>query len=248
MKKKSQASRFYDEYHSKHVVREDKPEIQKLVKDVSRQFFEAMDPRPKSRFLDLSCGQGHFLRHVCELGPSLEVHGLDHSAVAVKEARATAPKARIKVGDALATGYPSRHFDTVTCLGALEHYPDSKLGLREIRRILKDDGKAMIYVPNLFFLGYIYLVWKSGETPHEAGQNEYEHFETRQGWVDMMRAEGLEVLETIKSNDMTATERVPAWMRLAFNLFIKPWVPLNLSYCWSFIVRKDPNFKAPKKR
>jgi ubiquinone/menaquinone biosynthesis C-methylase UbiE len=247
MKKKTKAASFYDEYHKKHVVREDNPALLKWVREVSLKYFRVLDPKPGTRFLDLSCGQGHFLKNVSDFGPELELHGLDHSPVAVNEARATATKAKIVVGDALKTGYPAKHFDTVTCLGALEHYPDSQLGLREIHRILKDEGTAMVYVPNLFFLGYIYLVWKSGETPHEAGQNEYEHFETRQGWVDMMHAEGFEVLQTINSNDMMATERVPAWMRISFNLFIRPWVPTNLSYCWAFILRKDPNFKIAKK-
>jgi ubiquinone/menaquinone biosynthesis C-methylase UbiE len=184
-----------------------------------------------------------FLKHSGKSFQGLELHGLDHSPFAVKVTSQQVPGVKAKVGDALATKYPAKHFDTVTCIGSLEHYPDSVLGLREIHRILKDDGQALIFVPNLFFLGYIYLVWRTGEPPHEAGQNEYERFETRRGWEELFEKVGFQVESCEKYNEMVATQRMPNFIRVLFNWFVAPLVPLNLSYGFSYVVRK-----APRKR
>jgi 2-polyprenyl-3-methyl-5-hydroxy-6-metoxy-1,4-benzoquinol methylase len=208
-----------------------------------REIVEWADPAAGSSLLDLSCGQGVFLKTAAHCRPGLRLHGLDLSRKAIATAGLLVPGAALKTGDALRTGYPGRAFDTITCLGALEHYPDSSRGLAEIHRILKDGGRAVIYVPNLFFIGYIYLVWLTGEPPHEAGQNEYEHFETRKGWENMIRSRGFRILGTRKYNDMYATERVGGLVKALYQGLIKPFIPLNLSYCFAFLVEKDPAWK-----
>jgi ubiquinone/menaquinone biosynthesis C-methylase UbiE len=238
------AAKFYDRYHHTFaVVDEDAPVIRKTM-DFNRDVLRFLAPAPGASLLDLSCGQGLFLKAAVQESPSLVLGGLDHSEVAVQGATARVPTAAIKKGDALKTPYADRHFDYVTCLGALEHYPDSAKGLREIRRILKDGGRAVVYVPNLFFLGYVFLVWRSGETPHEAGQNEYERFETRQGWEDLIRQSGFRVLAVRKYNDMFASERFNPLVKFLYQILVRPFIPLNLSYCFAFLLEKDPSWKA----
>ncbi|MES2201630.1 MAG: class I SAM-dependent methyltransferase [candidate division FCPU426 bacterium] len=248
MLKNKKAAEFYDGYHQhSDEMPEDHPVRQKTHR-IFLRWLRELSPKPGARVLDLSCGLGYFLKAAREYDPSLKLEGLDHSAYAVAQSAARVPEAKVNVGDALKQPYAAKSFDVVTCLGSLEHYPDSEQGLAEIHRVLKDDGLALVYVPNLFFLGYLYLVWKTGETPHEAGQNEYEHFETRQGWEEMLARQGFKVVKVTKSNEMFATERVSLPVRILYSLFVEPFVPLNLSYCFGFYIRKDPAFKRPAMR
>lgn len=235
---KKKAAEFYDGYHAPAAAQGMDDPIVKKTYAIMRAHLRRLNCAPGSSLLDLSCGVGQFLTAARDSDPTLKLHGLDHSKVACEETRRRVPTAKVKQGDALATGYPSNHFDTVTCIGSLEHYPDSGLGLKEIYRILKPGGKAFVYVPNLFFLGYIYLTYKTGETPHEAGQNLYERHETRQGWEDLIRKYGFEIEAVTKHNEMYATGRVPGIVKLIYALFIEPFVPLNLSYCFGFWLKK----------
>jgi ubiquinone/menaquinone biosynthesis C-methylase UbiE len=236
--KKTKASAFYDEYHALSAQKGvDDPVVRKTYA-LMRDWMRRLDPPKGCRMLDLSCGLGQFLKAAHDHDPSLRLEGLDHSEFACRASRQRVPSAKIRRGDAMRTPYPPKSFDVVSCVGSLEHYPDPEKGLSEIHRILKDGGKAFIYVPNLFFLGYIFLVWRTGETPHEAGQNEYERFETRQGWEELLAKAGLKVRAVTKHNDMYATERVPGFVKLAYRILIQPFIPLNLSYCFGFWVEK----------
>ncbi len=238
------ARKFYDEYHRKSHREGDEVVTTRESLAFGRQALGLLEPREGDRFLDLSCGQGLYLKLFHHLRPGLQYHGLDLSRVAVDAARRRVPQARLRVGDAMATGYPSRHFDRITCLGSLEHYPDPARGLKEIHRLLKDGGRALVYVPNLFFLGYMYLVLRTGETPHEAEQNQYERLETRQGWEDLIHGAGFRVLAVRKHNDMTYTRRIPDWTKPLYRLLVQPFIPLNWSYCFSFLLEKETGSRA----
>src|SRR5260221_10613866 len=99
-------------------------------------WLKRLDPSKGAAFLDLSCGLGHFLKAAREYDPSLKLHGLDHSAFAVKEAQKRVPSAKIIRGDAMRLPYKSGTFDALSCVGSLEHYPDSEKGVAEIARVL----------------------------------------------------------------------------------------------------------------
>ncbi|HXC65127.1 MAG TPA: class I SAM-dependent methyltransferase [bacterium] len=237
--KARQAATFYDDYHQASDQKPADHPLRRRTHRLFRAWLRNLEPKPGGRLLDLSCGLGYFLMAAREHDASLRLEGLDHSAYAVREAQARVPEARVRRGDALKQPYPDNRFDTVTCLGSLEHYSDPEQGLAEIHRVLKPGGKALIYVPNLFFLGYIFLVWRSGETPHEAGQNEYERFETRQGWEELLKRQGFSITRVTKHNEMYATNRVPRPLLWLYALLVERWVPLNLSYCFGFYVVKD---------
>jgi ubiquinone/menaquinone biosynthesis C-methylase UbiE len=236
---KKRAAKFYDGYHQASDQDGSDHPFRRKSHRLYLQWLRELEPKPGGRLLDLSCGLGYFLKAAREHDASLRLEGLDHSAYAVRKAQAMVPQAKVRRGDALKQPYADDRFDTLTCIGSLEHYPDPEQGLAEIHRVLKPGGKAFIYVPNLFFLGYIILVWRSGETPHEAGQNEYERFETRQGWEDLLKRRGFRITRVTKHNEMYATTRVPRPLLWFYTLFVERWVPLNLSYCFGFHVVKD---------
>lgn len=99
--------------------------------------------RPGSRVLDAGCGSG---RELDELAARGRVAGVDLSPVAVASARARghadvhcAPIERLPFADAT--------FDLVTCLDVIEHTPDDRVALAELRRVTRPDGLLVVTVP-----------------------------------------------------------------------------------------------------
>lgn len=238
MAKRTKASLFYDGYHATSAQQDEQDAVRLKTHAMFLRWLRKLDPPKNGKLLDLSCGLGHFLKAAREYDPTLQLHGADHSAFAVAEAAKRVPGAKVRRADAMKLPYKDRSFDVVTCIGSLEHYPDSGRGLSEINRVLKNGGKAFVYVPNLFFVGYIYLTWKTGETPHEAGQNEHERLETRQGWEELIHKNGLSVEDVTKHNEMYATTRAPAAAKALYAALIEPFIPMNLSYCFGYWLRK----------
>jgi SAM-dependent methyltransferase len=229
------ARRFYEKYHSTFTVDEEAAHPKKDMR-TNRRLVKSLGISPGAELLDLSCGQGLFLKAAAEQG--VRVTGLDLSSVAIANTRRRVPQARLVVANAEKVPFKKESFDWVTCWGSLEHYAHPEKALGEIRRVLRPEGRAVVYVPNLFFLGYVFLVFRSGETPHEAGQNQFERFETRQGWEDMFQRQGFKVESVDKNNDMYGTQRMPKWAIGLYSFFVRPFIPLNLSYCFTFVLRK----------
>ncbi len=114
---------------------------------------DLLDLHPEDRILDLCCGQG---RHALELARRgfEHVQGLDRSAYLVQRARRTASaehvRAAFEVGDCRELPYPGGSFDAVLVMGNSFGYfdqpGDDRLVLREVRRVLKPAGRALLDV------------------------------------------------------------------------------------------------------
>ncbi len=92
--------------------------------------------------LDLACGTGDVGALVKERAQN--VIGLDYSLPMLKVAKKKYPEFLFVRGDALNTPFKERSFDTVLVSLGLRHFEDPRGGLREIRRVLKEGGKARI--------------------------------------------------------------------------------------------------------
>lgn len=96
------------------------------------------------RVLDIGCGRGTLLTGLADRG--LEVHGTEISAAAATGAD---PRAHIRIAPRLIdAGYPEAHFDQVILWHVLEHLPDPRATLLEVRRILRPGGEVIVAVPN----------------------------------------------------------------------------------------------------
>lgn len=83
-----------------------------------------------------------------------EVHGVDIAPRLVKRARENMKKKGIplkaKVGDIRKLPYKNSSFDYIFTMGTIEHIPKPVVAMREIYRVLKPGGRAVIGVPNKY--------------------------------------------------------------------------------------------------
>jgi SAM-dependent methyltransferase len=185
--------------------------------------------------LDVACGPGTLLTRAKSRG--LEVSGIDVSPVAVETARRRLPDVDVQVGRGEELPYGDETFDYVTCIGSLEHFPDPEAGAAEIRRVLRQDGRALIYVPNLFFLGHVYLGLRRGTQPSEGEQQFSERFLSSEGWRDLLHGSGLQVESWHPWNHIWATTKVSRPTIAAWNMFAR-LLPRNAAYSFAFVCRR----------
>ena len=98
------------------------------------------------KVLDVGCATGFFLDVASSAG--WEVHGVELSEYAAEVARGRFGEHVFK-GTLEQAGYPDESFDVVTLFDLLEHVPDPRLFLREVRRLLRPDGILLIVTPDI---------------------------------------------------------------------------------------------------
>jgi ubiquinone/menaquinone biosynthesis C-methylase UbiE len=109
------------------------------------QMVEAGVPRG-SKILDAGCGPGEMAAALMQQG--YEVWGLDIAEPMIRHARERCGADRFRVGDIERIPFPDNTFDAVVCLGVLEYLDTDAQALREIERVLKPGGKAVLSTPS----------------------------------------------------------------------------------------------------
>ncbi len=199
-----------------------------------------INPLPGKLLIDVSCGRGKLAAFARKKG--LRVLGLDFSLSAIKVAQRTDPELNLLISDGEQIALKAQCADYVTHIGNLEHYQNPELGVREVARILKLDGTAIILLPNGFSIaGNVQHVRRTGEV-FDDGQP-LQRYNTREGWRELLEANGLTVYKTIRyehflprtKRDWMAHVKRPSrllrWM-LAWA------IPFNLSNCFVYFCRR----------
>lgn len=93
--------------------------------------------------LDAGCGSGRTLEELVSYG---EVHGieLDPSAAEVARGRGCG---EVRTGRLEELPWDEPTFDLITCLDVIEHTPDDRATLAELRRVCKPGGWLLVTVP-----------------------------------------------------------------------------------------------------
>ena len=117
--------------------------IQSLMEKISTKL---TNPNPK--ILDVGCGTGANLKMLASFG---QAEGVDVSPQAVHFCHERGLDS-VRLGAIEHLPYEDASFEVVTALDVIEHLDDDVAGLREIRRILRPDGRVLIFVPAFMFL------------------------------------------------------------------------------------------------
>ncbi len=216
--KEVQAS--YDALHERDSLHESRSHYRWVMK--------VLAPEKGKRLLDVACGGGYFLREAEKTG--VESWGIDISTVAAKQAHLNAPKSAQLCGNGESLPFKDKVFDYIVNLGSLEHFINPEKGVLEMARVLKKEGKAVLLLPNSYFLMTILNVWRTGATGRETAQ-EVDRWATGEEWARLIEQNGLEVTRVLKYN--YKSREAPLKYKL-----VRPFIPFNLSYCFLFVCRK----------
>lgn len=199
---------------------------------------------------DIACGQGFFLREVARLSPRLALHGVDFSQVALDKAREHAPSAVLHKAPAASLPFADASIDYCVNLGSIEHFEDPGGALRDMHRVMRADAKAMLIVPNAYYLGTVWRVMAYGDADDQ-GQEGVTQFRTVNDWTALMQEAGFDITGLrgyngehhiawyFRRDAGVITDAERRW-RAALNTFVKPLIPLNLSQCFVFFLRRQP--------
>jgi len=119
--------------------------------------YELLGIKDGERVLDIGCGEGRHSWQACKQSHCL-VCALDIEQVNLKKAHhvlwlldkqeESKGKWVLVRGDIISLPFEDGSFDKIVCSEVLEHIPDDKQGIKEIVRVLKDDGTLVISVPS----------------------------------------------------------------------------------------------------
>jgi len=102
----------------------------------------------RPRILDVGCGTGANLELLSEFG---DAEGVDVSPQAIEFCHLRGLE-QVHLGAAEQLPQPDASFDLVTALDVVEHLDNDVGGLREMRRVLRPNGRLLLFVPAFMFL------------------------------------------------------------------------------------------------
>jgi len=207
-----------------------------------RWLVSLIKPKPGSRLLDVSCGEGIFLREFARRIKNAQVYGLDISDKALIRSKANILKGCLVNADGQFIPFLDEQFDCVSCLGSLEHYLDPEKGIRELFRVGKKDAIFCIVLPNSAGIDFLLQVIKSGAGPTGNFQI-IERTATRKEWEDLLEKNGFKVMKVFGSNlwpelFQEGSIKIKSLGKYFKRKLIKIFCPVNLAREFIFICRK----------
>lgn len=239
--------KIYDKWHQSLYQIDIESSIKKfeLIYRTAMKYL-GIDSNSQGKLLDVACGKGLLLKILKEKNKSLDLYGSDISSYAISVAKKIV-KVKFSVDDGEKLSWRSSQFDYVTSLGGIEYYDNTLKGIKEITRVLKKGGRAVIFVPNLMFIGYIWLAWRYGLMPTHGGTNEKgekfydytdEKFFTYQGWKELLKAGGLKIVSINTYPHIGATKFTNQFFLFLYNTIFYKLIPINLAYSFVFVCKK----------
>jgi methionine biosynthesis protein MetW len=114
-----------------------------------RVILETMPPRPEARMLDLGCSDGRWTLEIARHVGTTDIHGVEMLEERAVEARKRGVDAVVADLSQPLDAYEDASFDVVHSNQVIEHVRDTDCFTREIRRLLRPDGYALLSTNNL---------------------------------------------------------------------------------------------------
>ena len=163
-----------------------------------------------SKILDVGCGTGHLAAELARRG--FDTWGTDLSAGMVDYAKQHYNPDRFQVADIERIPFPDNYFDGIVCLGVMEYLGSDEPALREMWRVLKPGGHAVITTPSsicpFFYMdrglirfrfairpltGAIRRMLGGKQRPAQPYPKVQHRRYRKSNWVKLLRSQGLEL-------------------------------------------------------
>ena len=137
-----------------------------LIQRLNEKTFESL--------LDVGCGTGNVLALIKDKF-NVKVSGIDLSEGMIKKSREIlGENVDLKVGDSENLLWVDDTFDVIICNASFHHYPNPVAVLKEMRRVLKTDGRVIIadpWMPNpiRYFVNLIFPIMNNGDVKMYSG-------------------------------------------------------------------------------
>jgi SAM-dependent methyltransferase len=115
----------------------------------NKAFIDFLEFEETSSVLEVGSGLGIMTQELARLIPKGEVFGVEYSSEQLALAKSSSPNLHFMRGDAHALEFEDNRFDVVYCRYVLEHVADPLQVLKEMRRVLKPNGKAFVQENNI---------------------------------------------------------------------------------------------------
>lgn len=141
-----------------------------VFEHVHRYFFAGKFVKDKI-VLDVACGSGYGSNYLAQFAK--KVYGLDKDEETIEENKVKFQRDNLEflTGYAEQLPFVDKTFDVVVSFETIEHIQDYKEFLKEIKRVLKDDGILIISTPNKQ-----YSVFKNHYNPYHVKEFYEEEF------------------------------------------------------------------------
>ena len=203
-----------------------------------------LELKPGEKVLDLACGSGPYCLPILKTGATYI--GLDISRLSVTSLHETELRSKIDSSWAVIVGsaenIPLRNnsVDKVFCMGSFCYFPNQTKAIREIHRVLKEDGLVTVNIVNVldwrWFIGLLrYRILSAILAP----------MRKLRAHITPLQS----LLNPILKRDISQIELYPVYPKFIF--FIKKFIGnngfrvINLSYSLRN-KRGQPNYSAEK--
>ena len=121
---------------------------------------------PNGKLLDIGCGPGHLAAHLSRKFPNLECTGLDLNdamlGIAKRRFRGT-PRLGFVKGDVESLPFGDGCVNMVVSSLSLHHWSNPEGGLKEMRRVLAEGGRLVLFDLRRDCPRWMYLVFLTGQ-------------------------------------------------------------------------------------
>jgi SAM-dependent methyltransferase len=133
-------------------------ELEQLHEESSREHFldvwtrrsmlDRIGPLPAAPVIvDLGCSTGYLLEDLRVSYPDSLLSGIDLVAAGLRKAHRNVPQARLLQADVCALPLEDASVDAAVSANLLEHVPDDRGALTELRRVLRPGARGVLVVP-----------------------------------------------------------------------------------------------------
>ena len=137
-------------YHLKGTLFESKNVFLRIIEKMRlKKIIQLAQFQKNDIVLDLGCGEGFLISLIPD--SAKKIVGLDISKIVLKRAKEILKekeKVELQWGNAEKLNLPNESFDKIICSEMLEHTPKPRKAMKEIHRVLKNNGLLVISVPD----------------------------------------------------------------------------------------------------